>query len=814
MKRFDITGMSCSACVSRVEKAVTGVDGVQKCSVSLLTNSMLVEGIIDDEVIISAVKGAGYGAIRAEDVTATDERFADKESPALIKRLIWSIGFLLALMYLSMGHVMWSWPLPSFLSDPITIALLELILALIVMVINRKFFISGAKAIINRSPNMDTLVALGSGVSFLYSTYIFAQMLFSQSPHGYLHGLYFESAGMIVTLITVGKLLEAKAKGRTTSALKALMDLSPKYATIIKDGEEITIKARELCEGDIFVVRNGESIPADGIIIDGMASIDESSLTGESVPADKAEGGEVSASTICTSGFIKCRAERTGADTTISQIIKTVADATSTKAPIAKIADKVSGFFVPAIITIAVLVMIIWLVVGEGVGYAIGRAISVLVISCPCALGLATPVAIMVGSGVGAKNGVLFKTAQALEETGRAKIVAFDKTGTLTSGEMRVSDIIPYGISEDELLCLAYSLEEKSEHPLGRAIVKYAKERESEYIEGLDFKAHAGEGVRAIIKEEIALGGKADFIAKHAGIPDDALKMASSLAEQGKTPLYFAKNGAFVGIIAISDTIKPSSKEAVAWLKSNGLRVVMITGDNEHTARAVAGEVGIDEVIAGVLPNEKQSEIKALGVHGKTIMVGDGVNDAPALAEASVGIAIGAGTDVAIDTAEVVVMKSDLISVCNAIRLGRATLKNVKENLFWAFFYNVIAIPIAAGALAGVGLTLSPMLGALAMSLSSVCVVTNALRLNFFKALKGSSEPTDTEEDDMVTVIKVSGMMCPHCEARVKEALEKIEGVEKASPSHKKGLVKVKFDAPADISTIKSTIAEAGYKVE
>lgn len=825
MEKYEITGMSCAACVARVERAAGAVEGVTSCSVNLLTGSMVIDGGADPQKVINAVRAAGYGAMKIDEnsqIIDTSERFSDKETPKLRRRFYMSIGFLLALMYLSMGHVMWGWYLPAPLAkSPIAIAALEMVLALAVMIINGKFFVNGTKAVIKRSPNMDTLVALGSGVSFAYSVYVFIVMLLSNDKSHYLHELYFESAAMIVTLITVGKILEAMAKGKTTSALKSLMDLSPKHATVIRDGKEVTVRASELVAGDIFIVKSGESIPADAEIIDGEASIDESSLTGESIPADKKAGDKVCASTINKNGFLRCRAEKTGNDTAIAQIIKTVTDATATKAPIAKIADRVSGIFVPTIISIAILVTIIWLLSGGGIGYAIGRGISVLVISCPCALGLATPVAIMVASGVGAKNGVLFKTAQALEQTGGTKVVALDKTGTVTSGEMTVKEAIsPDDVSENELLTLACALEARSEHPLARAIVKKGEELSLDVPNVTDFRSLAGSGVIARLDGEELVGGKADFVSKYTHIPEDFVLDATKRAGQGKTPLFFAKNGKFIGMIAISDTVKPTSASAIAWLKDNGIRTVMISGDNESTVRAIAGEVGIDEIYAGVLPSQKEQVIRNLQTQGKTIMVGDGVNDAPALASADVGIAIGAGTDVAIDTAEVVVMKSDLLDVCNAIKLSRAALKNIHQNLFWAFFYNVIAIPIAAGAFATLGFTLNPMIGSLAMSLSSFCVVTNALRLNLFKTVNSSNQSKKSpkkinqneSEDKMVTIIKVKGMMCGHCEARVKAALEKIEGVKEAAPNHKKNIVKVTFDAPCDVDALKAAIIEAGYE--
>ncbi len=821
MERYEIGGMSCGACVARVEKAIMAVDGVDSCAVNLLTHSAVVDGSASADKIIDAVREAGYTALKIDEnaqISDTSARFLDTEAPKLRKRFFLSIGFLAVLMYISMGYTMWKFPLPTILTKyPVAIASLQAVLALAIMVINGNFFVNGVRAIINRSPNMDTLVALGSGVSWGYSLYLLILMIFASDKAHYLHELYFESSAMIVTLITIGKILEARAKGRTTSALKALMDLTPKLATVIRADKEITISASELTRGDIFVVRNGESIPADAVIIEGEASIDEASLTGESVPVDKRAGDIVSASAINCAGFIKCRAERTGNETVIAQIIKTVSDATATKAPIAKIADRVSGIFVPTIILIALIVSGIWLILDAEIGYAIGRGISVLVISCPCALGLATPVAIMVGSGVGAKNGVLFKTAEALELVGRAQIVAFDKTGTLTSGQMRVSEIVPIdSIDASALVSLALSAEQKSEHPLARAIMKKGEEMGVSYDTATEFSSLTGSGVVAVVNGDKIVGGRADFVSNYAHIPEDFAKKALEMATKGATPLYFAKNGEFIGIISVRDTIKETSARAIEWLKKNGLRPVMITGDNEHTARAIATEIGIDEVISGVMPSEKERVISQLRLGGRVIMIGDGVNDAPALARADVGIAIGAGTDVAIDTAEVVIMRGEPLDACNAIRLGRATLTNIKENLFWAFFYNVIAIPIASGALASLGFTLNPMLGALAMSLSSFCVVMNALRLNLFKPIKGleNIEEAETEENGMVTVLKVSGMMCPHCEARVKSALEAIEGVSEAKPNHKKSVVKITFNEGVDIDVLKATIAEAGYKVE
>ena len=819
MEKYEISGMTCSACVARVERAIKGVDGVEDCAVSLLTHSATVYGSADEQGVISAVQSAGYNAMKIdenEQISDTSERFLDKETPRLKKRFFLSIAILVPLMYISMGYSMWSLPLPSFLTQkPVIIASLQALLSLAIIIINGKFFVNGARSLIKLSPNMDTLVALGSGVSWAYSLYLLISMAFAPDASEYLHQIYFDSSAMILTLITLGKILEARAKGRTTSALKSLIDLTPKLATVIRDGQEIVVPASSLVKGDIFVIRAGESIPADAIVIEGEASVDESSLTGESVPVDKKEGDSVSASTVSRAGFIKCRAERTGNETVIAQIIKTVTDATATKAPIAKIADRVSGIFVPTIITIALIVTGIWLILDAEFSYAIGRGISVLVISCPCALGLATPVAIMVGSGVGAKNGVLFKTAEALEGIGRAQIVAFDKTGTLTSGQMRVSELVPIdSLSHKELLSLAMSAEQKSEHPLARAIMNKGEEQGVSFEESSEFSSVTGSGVLATIGAGTIAGGKANFVSNYAHIPEDFAEKALEMADKGATPLYFALNGKLIGLIGVRDTVKESSAQAIAWLKKNGFRAVMITGDNERTARAIADEIGIDEIIAGVLPNEKEKAIASLREQGKVIMLGDGVNDAPALARADIGVAIGAGTDIAIDTAEAVIMRGEPLDACNAIKLGQATLANIRQNLFWAFFYNVIAIPIASGALASVGFTLSPMIGALAMSLSSVCVVTNALRLNFFKPIKKLENTEREEEDGMVTVIKVSGMMCPHCEARVKSALEAIEGVKEAKPNHKRGLVKVVFDKEVDIDSLKATITEAGYKAE
>lgn len=836
MEQYNVGGMSCAACSARVEKAVSGVEGVTSCSVSLLTNSMGVEGTAAPQDIIKAVENAGYTAsvkgAEKEPAGNKADSLKDTESPKILKRLIASLGFLLVLMYFSMGHSMLGLPLPPFFDgNHVAIGLAQLLLAAIVMVINQKFFVSGFRGLVHKAPNMDTLVALGSGTAFVYSTAALFMMTGAvqngdmQSAHALMHELYFESAAMILTLITVGKLLEAKSKGRTTNALKALMNLSPKKATVITDGVETEINADAVKKGDVFVVRPGESIPVDGIVLEGETAVDESMLTGESVPVDKTAGSNVSAATINRSGFIKCEALRVGEDTTLSQIIKMVSDAAATKAPIAKIADKVSGIFVPAVISIAIVTFAVWSILGAPVGTAIARAISVLVISCPCALGLATPVAIMVGSGVGARNGILFKTAVSLEETGKIKVVALDKTGTITQGKPVVTDIIPNETDENSLLISAASLEAKSEHPLAQAVLEEAGNRNIplSYTEG--FSALPGKGLTAEIDGNTVCGGNREFISGFCKIPQSVISKAEELASLGKTPLYFSKGNKFIGVIAVADVIKPDSKEAVAELKKMGMHVVMLTGDNEKTARAIGVLAGVDEVIAGVLPDGKESVVRKLKDRGKTAMVGDGINDAPALTTADVGIAIGAGADVAIEAADVVLIKSRLSDVPAAVKLGKATLRNIYENLFWAFIYNVIGIPLAAGVFISLlGWQMNPMFGAAAMSLSSFCVVTNALRLNFVKIrpnqetanlIKAVSE-NETEEkenDRMKTKINIEGMMCPHCEARVKSALEAVPGVESADVSHKKGMAKVKLSEDIPFDTLKSAVEEAGYKV-
>ncbi len=830
MRQFDVGGMSCAACSARVEKAVSSLDGVSSCSVSLLTNSMGVEGSADSAEIIKAVENAGYTASEKGKENKTSRSGADSlkdtESPKILKRLIASIGFLLVLMYFSMGHMMFGLPLPKFFDgNCVATALVQLLLAAIVMVINQKFFISGFKGLIHRAPNMDTLVALGSATSFIYSTVNLFLMTSAQAvgdsarAMAYMHDLYFESAAMILTLITVGKLLEAKSKGRTTDALKSLMNLSPKTATVLIDGKEKTVPVEQVKRGDTFVVRPGESIPVDGIVLEGSTAVDESALTGESVPVDKEKGSQVSAATINRSGFIKCEALRVGEDTALAQIIKTVSDAAATKAPIAKIADKVSGVFVPVVIGIAVITFAIWMITGAPVGDATARAVSVLVISCPCALGLATPVAIMVGSGVGAKHGILFKTAESLEETGKLKTIVLDKTGTVTKGEPVVTDIMPNGVSENELLSLAYSLEKMSEHPLSKAVNLYAQDNNIDSTEISAFKNLPGSGLYAEIDGEPLRGGNLAYIGEHCGITDEFKTVAESLANEGKTPLYFSKGNKLLGIIAVADVIKPDSKQAVSLLKSQGMKVVMLTGDNQRTASAIAKQAGIDEVIAGVLPGEKESVIKKLSSQGKTAMVGDGINDAPALTSADIGIAIGAGTDVAIDAADVVLMNSSLLGVPNAVKLGRAVLRNIRQNLFWAFIYNIIGIPLAAGVFISIlGWSMNPMFGAAAMSLSSFCVVTNALRLNFVKLTEIKTEKiikseAIKEDTKMTTTLKIEGMMCPHCEARVKSALESLAEVESAEVSHEKGTAVVTLNNDVSADKLKETVEEQGYKV-
>ena len=842
MKQYTVTGMSCAACSSRVEKAVSKVDGVTSCSVSLLTNSMGVDGSASDRAVIEAVEAAGYGAAvkgrgndqkgeavgSLESMESAKDALIDRETPKLRKRLIASVIFLIVLMYFSMGHMMWDWPLPSFfVGNYVAMGLLQLLLTIAVMVINQKFFVSGFKGLIHGAPNMDTLVALGSAASFGYSVYVLFAMTDAQvkgdmdAVMSYMHEFYFESAAMILTLITVGKMLESHSKGKTTDALKSLMKLAPKTATLIRDEKEVVVSIDDVKSGDIFVVRPGENVPVDGIVLDGNSAVNESALTGESIPVDKAAGDKVSAATLNQSGFIRCRATRVGEDTTLSQIIQMVSDAAATKAPIAKIADKVSGVFVPAVITIAVVTIIGWLLAGETAGFALARGISVLVISCPCALGLATPVAIMVGNGKGAKSGILFKTAASLEAAGRTQIIALDKTGTITSGEPVVTDIIPAdpSVSDNELLKFAAAVEEKSEHPLARAIIRKAKEEKIEPEEVTDFSAVVGNGLKGVLRGNEIAAGNLKFIEKTAEISDDIRKIADELSKEGKTPLFFAESGSLLGIIAVADTIKEDSAQAVKQLRNMGIKVVMLTGDNEQTAKAIGKQAGVDEVIAGVLPDGKESVIRKLKRHGKTAMVGDGINDAPALTRADTGIAIGAGTDVAIDAADVVLVKSRLIDVPAAIRLSRATLTNIHENLFWAFFYNVIGIPLAAGLWYPLlGWKLNPMFGAAAMSLSSFCVVTNALRLNLCKVYdskrdKKIKQIKESEEKNMTKTLNVEGMMCGHCEARVKKALEALDAVDEAVVSHTDGTAVVTLNAEVSDDLLKETVEAQDYKV-
>ena len=834
MEQYTVTGMSCAACSARVEKAVSGVEGVSSCSVNLLTNSMGVEGSASPEAIIAAVEAAGYGASRkgaakASSPAAEEDALRDRDTPVLKRRLLSSLGFLLVLMYISMGHTMWGFPLPAFLDgNPVALGLMELLLAAIVMLINKKFFTSGLRGLLHGAPNMDTLVALGSGVSFAYSTVaLFAMTAAVQrgdaaGAHALLHDLYFESAAMILTLITVGKMLEARSKGKTTDALKSLMRLAPQTACVERGGKEVSVPIDEVVRGDVFLVRPGESIPVDGVVLSGVSSVNEAALTGESIPVDKAAGDRVSAATVNQSGFLRCEAERVGEDTTLSKIIKMVGDAAATKAPIAKLADRVSGVFVPAVIAVALVTFAIWLLLGKAFGYALSRAIAVLVISCPCALGLATPVAIMVGNGVGAKNGILFKTAVSLEEAGKAQIVVLDKTGTVTNGEPVVTDLLPAGgVSGEELLAAALSLEKKSEHPLARAVTTYAAERGTEGREVEDFSALPGNGLRARLDGEELLGGSLAYISSLVSVPPELRERADALSEKGKTPLLFAKGGELLGVIAVADTVKDDAAEAVRELKGMGIHVVMLTGDNARTAAAIGEQVGADEVISGVLPDGKESVIRSLQQRGRVAMVGDGINDAPALTRADIGIAIGAGADVAIDAADVVLMKSRVRDIPAAIRLSRATLTNIKENLFWAFFYNVVCIPLAAGAYARFGLTLSPMIGAAAMSLSSFCVVSNALRLNLRniydpgrdKAIKKTLGKSDKEETPMTKTMKIEGMMCPHCEARVKKTLEALEAVSSAEVSHVSGSAVVTLAAPVEDEVLKKAVEAQGYDV-
>ncbi len=836
MEQYSVTGMSCAACSSRVEKAVSKVPGVTSCSVSLLTNSMGVEGTAAEQEIIKAVEDAGYGAAKKGAIAggkpvitemAGEELLKDRETPLLRQRLIASLGFLIVLMYISMGHMMWGWPLPAFLEgNHIAVGLFQLLLTIIIMVINQKFFISGFKSLFHKAPNMDTLVALGSTAAFVYSTYALFAMTDAQVKGNsnmvmeYMHEFYFESAAMILTLITVGKMLEARSKGKTTDALKSLMKLAPKTAILVIDGVETEVSIDQVKTGDIFVVRPGENIPVDGVVLEGNSAVNEAALTGESIPIDKEKGDHVSAATINQSGYLRCEATRVGEDTTLSQIIQMVSDAAATKAPIAKVADQVSGVFVPTVIIIAALTIFIWLLAGKDIGFALARGISVLVISCPCALGLATPVAIMVGNGVGAKNGIMFKTAVSLEEAGKMQIVALDKTGTITQGEPEVTDIITAeGIISQELLQLAFSLEKKSEHPLAGAIIRYAKNQNIEEFEVTDFTALPGNGLSAVIEGEMLAGGNALFISKQAEVPEELKKQAEKLAEEGKTPLYFAKGKRLIGIIAVADIIKEDSPKAVQELKDMGIHVVMLTGDNERTANAVGKLAGVDEVIAGVLPDGKENVIRSLQNKGKVAMVGDGINDAPALTRADIGIAIGAGTDIAIDAADVVLMKSRLSDVAAAIRLSKATLKNIHENLFWAFIYNIIGIPLAAGIWIPIfGWQLNPMFGAAAMSLSSFCVVTNALRLNLvpiYKAgkIKKKKKIEKMEEKGMTKTMKIEGMMCGHCEARVKKCLEAIPGVTEAAVSHEAGTAVVTLASEVTNETLTKAVEEQDYKV-
>ncbi len=860
MDQYTVTGMSCAACSARVEKAVSKVPGVTSCSVSLLTNSMGVEGTAQAQEIIQAVENAGYGAAqKGMEKTAKgsgngaalpgEDLLRDRETPLLKKRLWASLGFLVVLMYFSMGHMMWNWPAPAFFAgNHVAVGLLQLLLTGIVMVINQKFFISGFKGLIHRAPNMDTLVALGAGASFVYSTYALFAMTDAQLKGNmagvmeYMHEFYFESAAMILTLITVGKMLEARSKGKTTDALKGLMKLAPKTATVLRDGVETLVSIEQVQKNDVFVVRPGENIPVDGVVLEGNSAVNEAALTGESIPVDKEAGDSVSAATVNQSGFLKCQATRVGEDTTLSQIIQMVSDAAATKAPIAKVADRVSGVFVPAVIGIAAVTILIWLLAGESFGFALARGISVLVISCPCALGLATPVAIMVGNGMGAKHGIMFKTAVSLEETGKMQIVALDKTGTITSGEPRVTDLLPgEGITEQELLRLAGALEKKSEHPLARAVLAMAEERGLLGQEAEDFQAMPGNGLTGTLEGARLCGGNYSFISRQARVPAGLQKQAEGLSEEGKTPLFFSRDGELLGIIAVADVIKEDSPRAVKELQNMGIHVVMLTGDNERTARAIGRQAGVDQVIAGVLPDGKESVIRGLQEKGKVAMVGDGINDAPALTRADMGIAIGAGTDIAIDAADVVLMKSRLSDVPAAIRLSRATLRNIHENLFWAFFYNVVGIPLAAGLWYPIfGWKLNPMFGAAAMSLSSFCVVTNALRLNLFRLydagkdkksknhVSGVDSPAvreqeaekgnagmkiEKEETIMTKTMKIQGMMCGHCEARVKKCLEALPEVAEAAVSHEAGTAVVTLTAEIADEVLKKTVEDQDYKV-
>ena len=841
MEQYIVTGMSCAACSSRVEKAVSKVPGVTSCSVSLLTNSMGVEGTASEQEIIKAVADAGYGASKkgegaaktqSSSASAGEDMLKDRTTPALKKRLIASLGFLIVLMYFSMGHMMWGWPVPGFMKDNhVMMGLLQMLLTIAVMVINQKFFISGFKGMIHRAPNMDTLVALGSGASFVYSTYALFAMTDAQmrgdmdAVMSYMHDFYFESAAMILALITVGKMLEARSKGKTTDALKGLMKLAPKTAVVIRGEKEVQVSIEQVQKGDCFVVKPGENIPVDGEVIEGNSAVNESALTGESIPVDKAVGDKVSAATVNQSGYLKCRATRVGEDTTLSQIIQMVSDAAATKAPIAKIADRVSGVFVPTVITIAVITIIVWLIAGQSIGFALSRGIAVLVISCPCALGLATPVAIMVGNGMGARNGIMFKTAVSLEETGKMQIVALDKTGTITSGEPKVTDIIPAaGVTEDTLLKYAYALENKSEHPLARAILEKAKEENAGIEEVTGFQALPGNGLTAILDGHTLYGGNHTFISSKVSVDGDIQKKAEKLAEAGKTPLFFGNEDRLLGVIAVADVIKEDSPQAIKELQNMGIHVVMLTGDNERTAKAIGQQAGVDEVIAGVLPEGKEQVIRKLKEKGKVAMVGDGINDAPALTRADMGIAIGAGTDVAIDAADVVLMKSRLSDVPAAIRMSRATLRNIHENLFWAFFYNIIGIPLAAGVWYPLfGWKLNPMFGAAAMSLSSFCVVSNALRLNLFKMydaskdkkLKAKKEKKRSKKEDktMKKIMHIEGMMCGHCEAAVKKVLEALPQVDEAVVSHEAGTAELTLNAEIADDVLKKTVEDKDYTV-
>ncbi len=845
MEQYTVTGMSCAACSARVEKAVSKLPGVTSCSVSLLTNSMGVEGTAAADAVIRAVQEAGYGAswkqgkggqqagqaAAAGAALQEEELLADHETPVLKRRLLASLGFLIALMYLSMGHMMWNWPVPSWMAkNHVAMGLLQLLLTVIIMVVNQKFFISGFQSLWHRAPNMDTLVALGSTAAFVYSTYALFAMTDAQmrGDHAgvtaYMHEFYFESAATILTLITVGKMLEARSKGKTTDALKGLMKLAPKTATVVVDGNEVQVSIEQVQKGDVFVVRPGEHIPVDGVVLEGSSAVNEAALTGESIPVDKEAGDVISAATVNQSGFLKCEATRVGEDTTLAQIIQMVSDAAATKAPIAKIADRVSGVFVPAVIAVALVTIGVWLLAGESIGFALARGISVLVISCPCALGLATPVAIMVGNGVGAKNGIMFKTAVSLEETGGTAIVALDKTGTITNGTPKVTDLVPAeGIGETELLELANALEQRSEHPLARAILEYADGQGIQAPEISDFTALPGNGLSAVCGGARLDGGNAKFISSKAEIPGHLLERSGQLAAEGKTPLFFAKNGQIAGLIAVADVIREDSPQAIRELQHMGVRVVMLTGDNERTAKAIGAQAGVDEVIAGVLPDGKESVIRELKKQGKTAMVGDGMNDAPALTRADIGIAIGAGTDIAIDAADVVLMKSSLLDVPAAIRLSRASLRNIHENLFWAFIYNIIGIPLAAGVFIPLfHWQLNPMFGAAAMSLSSFCVVTNALRLNLVSIHDASKDKKRNfhkqnqckpEESKMEKTMKIEGMMCGHCEARVKKCLEAIPQVDEAIVSHEAGTAVVKLNAQVDDEVLKKAVEDQDYKV-